>query len=695
MQAEEADPDTTLITGRILVADVATRALLDSGATHSFISEAFTHKRGIQHEELSIGFSVTIPSGEELSTRRFVKNLELLFQGQSVVADFIVLPMTEFDLILGMDWMTKNDVVIYFQRRAVLVRPEGEEPFWFETARSLRKTRIISSLQAKQLVIDGCESFLASLSLTELPARPTISDVDVVRDFEDVFPDDVAGIPPDREVEFSIDLVPGTVLISKAPYRLAPTEMKEIKEQIQELLDKGEEHKQHLRTILELLRERKLLAKFDKCEFWLERVAFLGHIISKSGVEVDPSKVQAVKEWSVPRGASEIRSFLSLAGYYRKFIKGFSSIVVPLTALTKKNAKFFWSPKCQENFDVLKEALTSAPVLAMPSGQGHFVDEIQRFGLEFYAEGRAPRISALSVKTTLFDRIRVAQAVDEQLSKWIRRADERGSDLYSVVDGILLFSTAFHPQTDGQSERVIQILENLLRACAFDFQGSWSRLPLVEFAYNNSFQSTIGMAHYEALYGRKCRSPVLWDDIGEKSELGPEIVQQTIDVVSKIRDRMKTDQSRQKSYADLRRRDLEFSVGDHVFIRVAPLKGVMRFGKKGKLALRFVGPFEILDRVGTLAYRLALPPNLAGVHNVFHVSMLRKYISNPSHVLNLEPLLTYEERPDRIMGRQERRLRNKTIPMVKVKWLNHSDEEATWETEANIRTRYPKLFGKF
>ncbi|XP_073153056.1 uncharacterized protein [Henckelia pumila] len=124
----------------------------------------------------------------------------------------------------------------------------------------------------------------------------------------------------------------------------------------------------------------------------------------------------------------------------------------------------------------------------------------------------------------------------------------------------------------------------------------------------------------------------------------------------------------------------------------------MRFGKKGKLALRFVGPFEILDRVGTLAYRMALPPNLAGVHNVFHVSMLRNYISNPSHVLNFEPLqlssiMTYEERPDQIMEWQERRLRNKTIPNVKVRWLNHSDEETTWETETDISTHYPELFG--
>ncbi|XP_073151871.1 uncharacterized protein [Henckelia pumila] len=130
------------------------------------------------------------------------------------------------------------------------------------------------------------------------------------------------------------------------------------------------------------------------------------------------------------------------------------------------------------------------------------------------------------------------------------------------------------------------------------------------------------------------------------------------------------------------------------------MKGVMRFGKKGKLSPRFVGPFEILDRVGTLAYRVALPPNLAGVHNVFHVSMLRKYISNPSHVLSYEslqlsPHMTYEERPDRILERQERRLRNKSIPMVRVRWLNHSEAKATWESESEIRSRYPELFGKF
>ncbi|XP_042435576.1 uncharacterized protein LOC122021519 [Zingiber officinale] len=207
------------------------------------------------------------------------------------------------------------------------------------------------------------------------------------------------------------------------------------------------------------------------------------------------------------------------------------------------------------------------------------------------------------------------------------------------------------------------------------------------------------MTPYEALYGRKCRSPINWDEVGERAELGPEIVKHTTDLVVRIRDKMRTAQSRQKSYADKRRRDLEFAVGDHVFVKIAPMKGVMRFDKKGKLSLRFIGPFEILDRVGALAYRVALPPNLVGVHNVFHISMLRKYMSNPSHVLNFEPLhltpnLSYEERPTQILARQERKQRNKVVKMVKVKWLNHTEEEATWETEADMRSRYPELFGE-
>ena len=231
-----------------------------------------------------------------------------------------------------------------------------------------------------------------------------------------------------------------------------------------------------------------------------------------------------------------------------------------------------------------------------------------------------------------------------------------------------------------------------------DFQGSWEKhIPLVEFAYNNSFHASIGMAPYEALYGRKCRSPSHWDEVGERKLLGPEILQQTKDLIVKIRQRMKTAQDQQKSYADHRRKDLEFEVGEKVFLKVAPLKGVMRFGKKGKLSPRYIGPFEILERIGVLAYRLALPPNLASVHDVFHISMLRKYVHDPSHVIEFAPLevfenLTYEEKPVKILDKKDQVLRNRVILLVKVLWRNHVVEEATWEREDEIKAKYPHLF---
>ena len=238
----------------------------------------------------------------------------------------------------------------------------------------------------------------------------------------------------------------------------------------------------------------------------------------------------------------------------------------------------------------------------------------------------------------------------------------------------------------------------MLRACAIDFPGSWEKyLPLVEFAYNNSFQSTVGMAPYEALYGRKCRSPVHWDEAGERQYLGPDMVDQATEAIKVIRQRMKTAQSRQKSYADKRRRPLEFEIGSKVFLKISPMKGVTRFRKRGKLNPRFIGPFEILERIGKVSYQLALPPAMSGVHDVFHVSMLRKYVHDPSHILQhpeveYTPMEREEVRPVRILDARDKQLRNKTIRLVKVQWQGRSTEEATWEREDEVRANYPGLF---
>ena len=191
------------------------------------------------------------------------------------------------------------------------------------------------------------------------------------------------------------------------------------------------------------------------------------------------------------------------------------------------------------------------------------------------------------------------------------------SSLQDAMGTRLHFSTAFHPQTDGQSERTIQTLEDMLRACVIEFKGSWdTHLSLMEFAYNNSYKSNIGMAPFEAWYGRKCRTPVCLDEVGGRKLIGPELVQITLDKIQIVRDRLKIARDRQKSYADKRRRDLQFNVGDRVFLKVSPWKGVLRFGRSGKLRPRYIGPYEIIARVGPVAYRLDLPLELSMVHNV-------------------------------------------------------------------------------
>lgn len=259
-------------------------------------------------------------------------------------------------------------------------------------------------------------------------------------------------------------------------------------------------------------------------------------------------------------------------------------------------------------------------------------------------------------------------------------------------------STTYHPQTDGQSERTIQTLEDMLRACIIDFGKGWdTHLPLVEFSYNNSYHASIKAAPFEALYGRKCRSPACWAEVGEVQLTGPELIRETTDKIVQIRSRLQAARDRQKSYADTRRRPLEFQVGDRVMLKVSPWKGLIRFGKRGKLNPRYIGPFKILARVGPVAYRLELPSELSSVHPTFHVSNLKKCLSDESLVIQLDEIqlnddLQFIEEPVEIMDREVKQLKQSRIPIVKVRWNSRRGPEYTWEREDQIRKKYPHLF---
>ncbi|GJU59137.1 putative reverse transcriptase domain-containing protein [Tanacetum coccineum] len=225
-------------------------------------------------------------------------------------------------------------------------------------------------------------------------------------------------------------------------------------------------------------------------------------------------------------------------------------------------------------------------------------------------------------------------------------------------DTNLDMSTTYHLQTDEQSERTIQTLEDMLRACVIEFRNGWVKhLPLVKFSYNNSYHASIKATSFEALYDRKCRSPVCWAEVGQVQLTDPEIVRETTEKVIKIKQRMQATRDRQKTYADLKRKPMEFQDGDRVMLKVSPWKGVVRFGKWGKLNPRYVGPFKVLENVGSVAYKLELPQELSRVHNTFHVSNLKKYYSDeplavPLEGLHFDDKLCFVEEPVLIMDRE-------------------------------------------
>ncbi|WVZ49090.1 hypothetical protein U9M48_000471 [Paspalum notatum var. saurae] len=715
-----------------------------------------------------------------------------------------------------------------------------------------------------------------------------------------------------------------------------------------------EEHGEHLRFVLQKLREHKLYAKYSKCDFWIEEVKFLGHVISNGGIAVDQSKVSEVQNWKIPEDVKGIRSFLGLAGYYRRFIEGFSKIAKPMTALLEKNIKFQWTSACQKAFEELKKRLTTAPVLTFPDmhkpfsvycdasrlglgcvlmqegkviayasrqlrdheknypthdlelaavvhalkvwrhylfgqkcdiytdhkslkyiftqtelnmRQRRWLELIKDYDLEIhYHPGKAnvvadalsgrvgskgqlndekikeikelikldkapgfrvdadgtvwhgDRICVPNIKSirdlipkeahetaysihpgsekmyqdlkqkfwwygmkrelcvTFVERVKAEHQKPAGLLqplkipewKWeeigmdfivgLPRTQSGFDSIWVVVDRLtkvahfipvkttysgaklaelyisrivclhgvpkkivsdrgtqftshfwkrlhesmgtkLNFSSAYHPQTDGRDERTNQILEDMLRACAIQYVievgTKVCRMP--------SFLITIviGLVSRCHLFGLcmvdDAGTPLHWDQPGEKQLFGPGIIEDAERQVRMIRENLRIAQTRQKSYADNRRRDLEFAVGDYVYLKVSPIRGLRRFKVKGKLAPRYIGPFKIIDRKGEVAYQLELPDRLSGVHNVFHISQLKKCLRVPEEQLQEDELtlqddLTYTEYPVQILETAERTTRNRVIKMCKVKWSHHTAEEATWEREDDLRADYPELF---
>ncbi|GJU14593.1 putative reverse transcriptase domain-containing protein [Tanacetum coccineum] len=878
LRDRNAHQDPNVVTGMFLLNQHLARVLFDSGVDKSFVSISLTSMLNIPPITIDTFYNIEMADGNLVSTNIVIQGCTLTLLNQPFEIDLMPIKLGSFDIVIGMDWLSKYHARIICDEKFVHIPINGE-------------TLIIRVMEKN-------------------------SDEKRLEDIPEVFPENLPGLPPVSQVEFQIDLIPGAAPVARAPYRLAPSEMQDLSNQLQELADPGfirpstspwgapvlfvkkkdgsfrmcidyrelnkltiknryplpriddlfdqlqglsvyskidlrsgyhqlrvrdedipktafktryghyefqvmpfgltnapavfmdlmnhvckpyldkfvivfiddiliysrnkEEHANHLRIILELLKKEKLYAKFSKCDFWISIVQFLGHLIDSQGLHVDPAKIEAVKNWTSPTTPTEIRQFLGLAGYYWRFIKDFSKIAKSLTELTQKNKKYIWGKDKESTFQLLKQKLCKAPILALPEGNDDFVvycdashqgkgagvnakrEELnmrQRRWLELLADydceiryhlgkenvvadalSRKERIKPLRVRSLVMtihpklptqileaqtEAIKEENIKDENLRgmdksfeirpdgtrcfdkmyqdlkklywwpnmkaiiieyvgkcltcsrvkaecqkpsgllvqpeipmwKWERitmdfitklpKTSNGHDTIWVIIDRLtksihfipnretysmepltrlyikeivsrhgvpisiisdrdnhftsrlwhslqnalgtqLDMSMAYHPETDGQSERTIQTLEDMLRSCVIYFRKEWEKhLPLVEFSYNNSYHASIKATPFEALYGRNCRSP-------------------------------------------------------------------------------------ILKRICPVAYKLELPEELRNVHNTFHVSNLKKCLSDESLVipmkeLRLDDKLNFVEEPMEIMDREVNQLKQSRIPIVKVR----------------------------
>eukprot|EP00253_Pinus_taeda_P030099 PITA_30099 len=1049
LEDRQAEYQPTMVEFEGKISNLAISVLIDLGATLSYVNPKVVERCNLQSIKFKNPWLVQLATGAKRRVTAKINDCSFTIADQPITVDLNILPLGSYDILISMDWLEKHWSLVDCKTKVIYYRDQQGNSKEMQGIRRPVQVRPITANQLVQFVWKGCQVYAIQVGYANSKDKSaSLNNIPVIQEFTDVFPEEIPGLPPRRNIDFTIELVLGAAPVSRAPYRMSVPELTELKMQLQELLDKNyicpsvspwgapvlfvkkkdgtlrmcidyrqlnkltvknkyplpridelfdqvkgvtvfskidlrsgyhqirikdediaktafrtryghyefvvlpfgltnapatfmclmngifhpyldqfmlifiddiliysrtiEEHHEHLRIVLQTLREHQLYAKFSKCDFFKAEIQYLGHVITKDGIAVDPEKIKAIMEW------------------------------------LKKGKLFHWTPNCQKSFEQLKHLLTTAPILSiadpskdyvlctdaskeglggvlmqegrviayesrklkeheqkysaydlelaaiihamkmwqhylmgrkfllhtdhhsltnyfsqptLTARQARWVDFLSGFDFEIkHLQGKENKVAdALHrkihnlyevsfsgwespfmemikeiadqdteyqqlklqiqqsakkdsqqeyelddagriyfkkrlyvpnqnrIRNLIMDEFHIShyarhlgyqkmvtairkeyfwpgmkKSIVEYLSrclecqqikaehqhpagllqplpvsewKWeiismdfitgLPRTKRNNDSIFVVVDKLskaahfipvqstyraaqiahifmqnvfklhglpktiifdrdvkftsafwktlfaelgtqLNFSTAYHPQTDGQTERVNQMVEDMLRAYVMQQPTRWEDyLHLVEFAYNNGYHTSTQMSPFEVLYGRKCRTPASWGAPEDKLSLGPEMLKEREDMVKRVRVNLKAAQDRQKNYADQKRRFREFQVGDHVYIRIQAKRSTLQWSGCAKLAPRYCGPFQILARVGSVAYQLALPSHIR-VHNVFHVSVLKKYVYDPKHVIRWQEIQVEPEgevlvEPLSILDRREVQLRKRAI----------------------------------
>ncbi|GJV94153.1 putative reverse transcriptase domain-containing protein [Tanacetum coccineum] len=617
------NPYSNVVTGTFLLNNRYASILFDTGADRSFVSATFISQINIAPATLDYSYDVQLADGKIIRVNTTIRGCTLNFLDHPFNIDLMPIELGSFDVIISMDWLKKYYVMIVCDEKHVRI-PFGNEILVVCGDRSNNekesRLNVISCSKTQEYMSKGCHVFLAHISIKndeDKSKGKRLEDVPIVQDFLEVFPKD---------------------LPARAPYRLAPSKMKEIADQLQELTNKGFIRPSSSPWGAPVLFIKKKDGSFRMCiDYWE---------LNKLTGDKQETTFQLLKE--------KLRSAPILA-----LPEGAKNIVIYCDALHKGLGVVLMQNKKVKTEHQKPSGLLVQPEIPEWKWDNITMDFITKHPKTSGGYDTIWVIVDRLTKSAHFLSMRKNESMDKLARLYLKEVISK--DLGTQLD----MSTAYHPQIDGQSERTMQTLKDMLRACVIDFGNA---------------------APYEALYGQKCRSQVCWAEVGDIQLIGPEMVHETTKKIIQIKQRIQAARDRQKSYANMRHKPLEFQAGDRVMLKVSPWKGVIRFGNRGKLNPQYIGPFKILAKVGTIAYRLELPQQLSRVHSTFHISNQKKCLSNESLAILLDEIhiddkLYFVEELVEIMDREVRRLKQSCIPIIKVRWNSKRGTEFTWERE--------------